>query len=295
MSTYNFSGAQYQAESMAVGAAIGVGMFAVVGAIASVIQAHQAMAQLERRMQEWNNPGLIYEPIRREFLLAHLSEAEDYLFTRLPSEIETLRRINIDLHRITAEPFAVYDALQARIMQAGEGLADDEKAHAFAKSVDERIPAPTTFDPATSPLHQPIEGLDLMRRQHDWLTRSVRGPVYGGSYDQPSDQRDKSASAMWLELREGKERMEAVAQGLCDENRGLVEELECVKASFRGLIALYELAVLAYNSEASEEAVTIFADLFGLITQGPSGFTAALNEAERIAARAEPERNTTPA
>lgn len=284
MSTYNLTPDAYAAQSMATGAAVGAGIGLAFGGIMGVIQARAAMAALEQRMAEWDNPGLKYEPIRREFLLAQLGEAEKYLFTRLPDEIATLRQINIDLEKIAAEPFAVFDELKARIFTATKGLYEDASAEAFTASVDQPIPPAEIFNPTTSDLHTDFEGLELMKRQHDWLTKKTRGPVYGGSYDQDSDQREKSANAMWLELAQGKRTMEAIADRLSSENQTLADELTFVNANFRGLIALYVAAVAAYNPESGPEKVQIFADLAATISSGKAGsFGKALTAAAELA------------
>lgn len=268
----------------AAGAATGAVMVGMVGAIGSVIHARRAMAQLEERMAEWNDPGLVHQPMRREFTLAMLAEAEQYLFTRLPSEIDTLRKINVDLHRISDGPVSVFMELKRRIMLAGAGLRDDQAAHAFAGIAEKETPEPTVFDPKGSPLHQPLEGLSRMKRQHEWLTKKHRGPVYGGCYDQASDQRELSESAMWVELREGRENLEGIAKSLSDENQTLVEKLNIAKTHFANLIALYEIAVLAYSDQAPDDAVTIFAGLHDTIAASPTGFRTALEQASKIAA-----------
>ena len=283
-----FNTDSYAAESIAMGAGIGIIGLGIASAITSMIQARQAMAALEQRMADWDNPGLRYEPIRREFILAQLEKIGAYLFTQLPSEIDTLRKINIDLQSISAEPFAVFFALKERILLAGEGLQSDEKAEQFTTLIDQPLPSPQVFDPAKSALHRPIENLDRTKKQHEWLTKKTRGKVYGGDYTQDSDQRELSASAMWREMGEVKHTMEDVAEGLSNENQTLSTDLTFVQANFKNLIRLYELAVLTYvpsDDPAKEQrAIETFNSLFAIYLSSPQdGFekiltaTAALN------------------
>ena len=161
-----FNTDNYATESIAAGAAIGAVGVALLSAIGSIMQAERAMEALEQRMAEWDNPGLKFQPIRREFILAQLEKIEAYLFTQLPSEIETLRKINIDLNRIAAEPYSVFLALKSRILIAGEGLHDDARGEEFAQLIDQPLPPAEAFDPAKSPLHAEFTGLELMKKQH---------------------------------------------------------------------------------------------------------------------------------
>ena len=295
-----FETGNFDGSAVAVGAGIGIGAASIVGAIISIIQANQQMEELERRMAEFVDPGLIYQPVRREFILAQLEMIGEYLFKQLPTEIETMRKINIDLFEIGTGSFDVFYAIKERIMLAGEGLRDDAKGKAFAELVDQPLPQGEVFNAAQSPLHQPLPKIDVMRKQHDWLTKKTRGKVYGGDYTpHESQQREASAAGMWLELSEGKKVIEDIAHDLSRENQQLSDLIAYTKANFRNLIALYEIAVLAYAPNADEkqrvDSAHLFNRLFGLIeADEDNGFDKALSAVSELMSKSS-QKETHPA
>ena len=275
-----FDTSNYGAETVVMGAAVGVAAAAVLSSISAVVQLNRAMEDLDERMAAYADPGLIYQPIRREFILAELEKCGKLLFEQMPHEIDVMRKINIDLHKIGAEPVDHFFNMKERVVLAGKGLRNNAKAEEFVALIDQPLPPIHNYKPEQGPLHAEFTGLERMKKQHDWLTRKTRGKVYGGDYTQDSQQREASATAMWTELAEGRVQLEELARALSSENQTISDQISYAKENYRALAHLYQIAVFAYTSKKESdqvESARLFNHLYQLIeSDEDQGFDKAL-------------------
>ncbi len=249
-------------------------MIGIIGAISSVIAARRMIREMEEKMRDWNNPGRQYAPMRREFDLHSLHQLGEYVFDRLIPDIRTLREINIDLHRILDTPAAAYSDLLRRIDLAGDALIHGEMAAAnkFEACLLENLVFPEDFDPKTSPLHQDMEyKIGIMRRQHDAVTRSVRGAVWGGVYETKTSNRDASYSAMRHEFNLAKLELEALRNALVKENQYLADGIDFLRRGLPGIAGLYEQAVEAFVEPDDEAAARAARNFVETVQQSQDG------------------------
>ena len=278
---------QYTNQSIAAGAVVGVVAVTAAIAIAENIAIRQQLADFEQRMLDHKHPDLCFQPIRREFMLARLESAGVYLFEELPKELATLREINIDLHAIATRPFYMFDELNFRILLAGEGLLDDAKAKEFAGLIDQPLKWPEPFDPKESELHAEFAGTEIMRKQHDYITKVTRGESYKGDYSRDSEQRKVNMQTSFYELTQSKRAIESIADQLFAENKELSDEIMYIKEALPLTVKFYELAVAAYVPLADKShepaAIQTFFDLYSVIGKNSeSGFDDALKAVAKL-------------